>query len=119
MGKTHKPNPLLNKIYAQAKAEYDARLAIHDEIELIAFLLSIHADLGVGPGRAEASLCGFLASKMEIAEDILRETSEDSQGDFWVTQRNLAMQLKRILGPEAWNRHKTLFPTLKFYWDRD
>lgn len=118
-----KSNPLLAKYEARAKAEaraeYAAKLDIHNEIDLIAFLKSIHLDLGVGPGRAEKSLNGFLESKMDIAEAILKEATEDDQGDFWVTQRNLAAELKSILGPEAWDRCKTLFPTLQFYWDRD
>lgn len=118
-----KVNPLLAKYEAkakaEAKAEYEAKLSIHDEIDLIALLESVHLDLGVGPGRAERVLNGFLESKMNIAEAIIQETSEDDQGDFWVTQRNIAAELKSILGPEAWDRCRTLFPTLKFYWDRD
>lgn len=118
-----KKNPLLERYKeqakAEAKAEYDIKLAIHNEIDLIALLKSVHLDLDVGPGRAKKVLDGFLETKMEVARDIVQETSEDAQGDFWVTQRNLAKELKEILGPEAWQACKVLFPTLQFYWDRD
>ena len=78
----------------------------------------MHLDLGVGPGRAKKVLDGFLESKMDVARAIVQETGEDAQGDFWVTQRNLAIELKSILGDEAWQSCKMLFPTLEFYWDK-
>ena len=119
---SRKNNDLLSRIKAdaeaKAKAEYDVKLAIHEEIDLIAHLLSCHEDLGVGPGRARKVLNGYLESKMDVAEAIVKETSEDSQGDFWETQRNLALQLRRILGEDLWNECKGLFPMLSFYWDR-
>ena len=118
-----KQNPLLAKYEAKAKAEaraeYEIKLDIHNEINLIAFLKSVHIDFNVGPGRAKKSLDGFLETKMDIARAIVKETSEDEQGDFWVTQRDLARELKRILGPENWEHCKVLFPTLQFYWDKD
>ena len=118
-----KGNPLLNKLKqqaeAKARAEYNAKLAIHSEIELIALLYSAHKDLGVGPGRAKKVLDGFLESKHDVAKAIVKETTEDSQGDFWITQRDIARDLKRILGAENWQECKVLFPTLKYYWDRD
>lgn len=117
-----KKNPLLERYKEQAKAEaraeYDIKLAIHEEIDLIALLKAVHLDLGVGPGRAKKVLDGFLESKMDVARAIVQETSEDAQGDFWVTQRNLAIELKSILGDEAWQSCKVLFPTLEFYWDK-
>ena len=116
-----KPNTLLAQYEARAKAiaraEYDAKLDIHAEIDLMAHLLSIHEDLGVGPGRAEKSLNGFLESKMDIAQAIVDETTDDSQGEFCKTQRDLAKSLQGILGSEAWERCKYLFPTLRDYWD--
>lgn len=117
-----KKNPLLEKLRleaeAKARAEYATKLAIHEEIDLIAFLRSVHLDLQVGPGRARKVLNGFLESKMDIAAAIVQETSEDQQGDFWETQRNLAVEIKSILGDELWNECKSLFPMLSFYWDR-
>lgn len=116
-----KPNAMLEKLKAQAeakaKAEYDIKVLIHNEIDLIAHLISCHEDLGVGPGRAERCLNGFLESKMDVAEAIVKESDEDEQGEFLVTQRDLAKQLKEILGPEAWERQKHKFPLLKDFWD--
>lgn len=118
-----KQNPLLAKYEAkaraEARAEYDLKLAIHEEIDLIALLKSIYLNLDVDPDQAKKVLDGFIESKMDVARDIVQESSEDAQGDFWVTQRNLAKELKEILGPEAWQACKALFPTLRFYWDRD
>lgn len=112
-----KPNPLLAQFEAKFQAEYSHKVAIHNEIDLIAHLLSNHEDLGVGPGRAEASLNGFLESKMEIAQAIVDESTDDTKGEFCKTQRDLAKMLKGILGADAWSRCKVLFPTLKDYWD--
>ena len=79
-----KPNAMLEKLRqqaeAKAQAEYDVKVSIHNEIDLIAHLLSCHEDLGVGPGRAEKCLNGFLESKMDVAEAIVKECDEDEQG---------------------------------------
>ena len=116
-----KPNAMLAryeaKARAEAKAEYDAKLDILSEIDLIAHMLSVHEDLGVGPGRAEASLNGYLESKLEVAEAIYKECTEDEQGEFCVTQRDLAKSLKEIFGATNWNKYKYMFPMLRTYWD--
>lgn len=116
-----KQNPLLARYEAQAEARardrYNKMLDIHSEIDLIAHLLSVHEDLGVGPGRAERVLNGFLESKLEVAEAISKECDEDEQGEFCKTQRDLAATLKSILGPAKWEKYKYMFPMLQSYWD--
>ena len=110
---TNKANPLLAKYeasaYARAKAEYDSRLSIHEEIDLIAHIISNHEDLGVGPGRAEKTLNGYLETKLEVAEAIITECDSDEQGEFCRTQRDLARALKRILGADKWEKYKVFF----------
>lgn len=117
-----KQNKLLAELEAKAGAKanaiYELRLASLNEIDLITHLISCHEDLGVGPGRAEKCLNGFLETKMDVANAIINEADEDEDGEFLLTQRDLAKLLKSILGPEAWERHKTKFPMLKEFWDK-
>lgn len=112
-----KPNPLLAAFEAKLEAEYIDRFNRLNEIDLISHLISCHEDLGVGPGRAEKCLYGFLESKQEVAEAIITESTEDAQGEFCKTQHDLAKYLKSILGPTVWEKHKFSFPMLKDYWD--
>lgn len=116
-----KPNPLLEKYERKAKAEaaaeYQVMLGMHTEINEIAHMVSIHRKLGVGPGRADACFEEYQNVRLEVAKAILKETSEDEQGEFCKTQRDLALCLKRIFGPEAWEKHKHRFPILSSYID--
>ena len=116
-----KQNPLLAKYEAKAKAEaraeYNIKLEIREEIDLIALLLMVHRCLHVGPGRAPGAVDSYNQAKLEVAQAIVKETSEDEQGEFCKTQRDLAKAMKNILGAEAWQQHKHLFPMLRPYWD--
>lgn len=117
MAGSKKPNPLLAAFEAKKEAEFSGRQARLSEIDLIAHLLSCHEDLGVDPGRAEKCLNGFLESKLEVAEAIIRESDEDDLGEFSVTQRDLARQLKSILGADNWQKYQHMFPMLEPFWD--
>lgn len=116
-----KQNPLLAKYEAKAKAEaraeYDIKLEIREEIDLIALLLMVHRHLHVGPGRAPGAVDSYTQAKLEVAQAIVKETSEDEQGEFCKTQHDLAKALKNIFGAEAWQHYKHLFPMLRSYWD--
>lgn len=116
-----KQNQLLAKYEAKAKAEaraeYNIKLEICAEIDLIALLLMVHRRLHVGPGRASGAVDGYVQAKLEVAQAIMKEISEDEQGEFCRTQRDLAKALKGIFGAEAWQQHKHLFPMLRSYWD--
>lgn len=116
-----KVNPLLAKYEAKAKAEaraeYNIKLEIREEIDLIALLLMVHRHLHVGPGRAPGAVDSYNRTKLEVAQAIAKETSEDEQGEFCKTQHDLAKALKNILGTEAWQQYKHLFPMLRSYWD--
>lgn len=117
----NKQNAMLAKLEAKAEAKVNAKysqmLNIHSEIDLIAHMLVAHEDLGVGPGRAEKVLNGFLESKLDVAQAIVTECDEDEQGEFCKTQRDLAKALKDIFGPTLWEKYKVMFPMLKTYWD--
>ena len=116
MGK--KDNPFLAKLEAQAAAKQSVKTEAHVEIDLIALLLTVHDRHKVGPGRADDDLNDFLAWKMEIAEAILKELDEDQskKKEVVIVKRDLAQRIKEILGPEAWEKRKTLFPFLKEFW---
>lgn len=118
---SHKANPLLAKYEAKAKAEaraeYDIKVEIREEIDMIALMLCAHRQLHVGPGRAPGVLDGYAQAKLEVAQAIVKESSEDEQGEFCVTQRDLAKAMKQILGAQAWQHYKYLFPMLRSYWD--
>lgn len=116
-----KQNALLAKYEAaaeaRARAYYDSLLASHAEIDLITHMVSASEDLGVGPHNAESVLNGFLETKLEVAEEIVRESSDDEQGEFCKTQRDLAKLLKDIFGARLWHKYKHYFPMLRTYWD--
>lgn len=100
------------------EVKYQGRLEAQHEMDLIAHMISCHEDLGVGPGRAEKCLNGFLESKLDVAKAIVNESEEDEDGEFLITQRDLAKLLKSIFGPAGWERHKDKFPMLKDFWDK-
>lgn len=113
-----KKNAFLAELQAKAEAKAAAKTEAHVEIDTIALLLSSHDVLKVGPGRADTLLNSFLAWKLEIAEEIVKELDEDQskKKELVIVQRDLAKRIKEILGPEGWEKWKTLFPLLKDYW---
>lgn len=113
-----KRNAFLDKLKAQAEAKEKVKTQAHVEIDTMALLLTVHDRLNVGPGRADDVVNDFLAWKLEIAEAIVKELDEDQskKKELIIVKRDLAKRLKEILGPEAWERRKTLFPFLEEFW---
>lgn len=116
MGK--KQNAFLAKLQAQAAAKESVKTSAHVEIDTMAMLLAAHDRLQVGPGRADGLVNDFLDWKMEIAEAITQELAEDlsKKKEILIVRRDLAKRLQEILGPEGWEKWKTLFPFLRDYW---
>lgn len=114
-----KKNAFLCKLQAQAQAKEAVKTEAHVEIDTIAMLLSVHDVCQVGEGRASKVVNSFLAYKMEIAEEIIKELDEDQskQKEIIIVRRDLAARLKEILGKEGWEKYHTLFPFLRDYWD--
>lgn len=117
MGKPQ--NAFLAKLQAQAQKKEAVKTEAHVEIDTIAMLLAAHDVCGVGKGRAGKLLNSYLAWKLEIAEKVVKEVNEDKskQREVLVIRRDLAVSLKRILGPEEWEKSKTLFPFLRDFWE--
>ena len=113
-----KKNAFLEKLKAQAAAKESVKTQAHVEIDTMALLLTVHDRLKVGPGRADDVVNDFLAWKMEIAEAIVKELDEDQskKKELIIVKRDLAKRIKEILGPESWEKRKTLFPFLEEYW---
>jgi hypothetical protein len=111
-------NAFLAKLQAQAQAKEAVKTESHVELDTMAMLLAAHDALQVGPGRADKLINAYLAYKLEIAEDIHKELDEDKskKKELDITKRNLAVNLQAILGPEGWEKWKTLFPFLREYW---
>lgn len=112
-------NVFLAKLQAQAAAKEAIKTEAHVEIDTIAMLLAVHDICGVGAGRASKVVNSFLAYKMEIAEEIIKELNEDKskKREIVMVRRDLAKHLKEILGKEGWEKYKTLFPFLRDYWE--
>ena len=113
-----KQNDFLAKLQAKAEAKAAVKIEAHVEIDTMAFLLAANERLQVGPGRAPGLLNDFLAFKLEIAEAIMKELDEDQSKvkEIVVLRRDLAVRMKEILGPDGWEKYKTLFPFLRDYW---
>lgn len=114
-----KKNAFLAKLQAQAQAKEAVKTEAHIELDTISMLLSVHDVCGVGPGRAGKIVNSFLAYKLEIAEAIMKELDEDQskKKEIVLLRRDLAKNLKEILGQEGWGKYKTLFPFLQDYWE--
>lgn len=117
----NKPNPLLAALEAKLNAKHRRQLEINTELDRIAFLRAVHKELKVGPGRASFVLAEYMDQKMQVAKEILDDIGDSDKGgngdrDFLVTRRNLAAEIKAIIGPEKWPEHKELFPMLRDYW---
>jgi hypothetical protein len=113
-----KQNAFLAKLQAEAQKREAAKTEAHVEIDTMAMLLMVHDRLKVGPGRADGCINDFLAWKLEIAEAITQELAEDlsKHKELVIVKRDLAKRIKEILGPEGWEKWKTLFPFLRDYW---
>lgn len=112
-------NAFLAKLKAEAQAKEAVKTEAHVEIDTIALLLAAHDVCQVGAGRASTLLNSFLAYKIEIAEEIIKELDEDKskKKEIIIVRRDLAKNLKEILGREGWEKYKTLFPFLRDYWE--
>ena len=112
-------NAYLAKLQAQAQKREAVKTEAHVEIDTMALLLAVHDVLGVGAGRAGKVVNSYLAYKMEIAEEILKEYNEDQskKKEIIIVRRDLAARMKEILGKEGWEKYKTLFPFLRDYWE--
>lgn len=113
-----KKNAFLAGLQAKADAKASAKTDAHVEIDTMALLMAAHDELKVGPGRAGRLVNAFLAWKMEIAEAILKELDEDKskKKEIVIVRRDMAANMKEILGPDGWDKYKTLFPFLREYW---
>ena len=113
-----KKNPFLAKLEKQAEAKQAVKTEAHVEIDTMAWLLTVHDVLQVGPGRASKVVEAFLDRKAKIATTMLKELHEDQskQKEIVVLRRDLAARMKEILGPDGWAKYKTMFPFLRDYW---
>ena len=114
-----KRNAFLAKLQAQAAAKEAVKTEYHVEIDTMAMLLAVHDICGVGAGRASKVVNSYLAYKLEIAEEIVKELDEDQseRKEIIIVRRDLAARLKEILGKDGWEQYKTLFPFLRDYWE--
>lgn len=115
-----KQNPVLAAFEARLEANYKQRLEINSEMDMIAFMKTVHEELGVGPGRALKSFNAFLANKVEIAETIHADYGPDKHtGDKQIlhTKSSYAKLLKRIFGAESWQKVRGWFQLLYEYWE--
>lgn len=112
-------NAFLDKLKKQAQAKEAKKTEAHVEIDTIAMLLAVHDTCGVGAGRSPKVVNSFLAYKVEIAEEIIKELDEDQskKKEIIIVRRDLAARLKEILGKEGWEKYHTLFPFLRDYWE--
>ena len=117
-----KNNPFLAKFEAQLEANYQRRLSINTEIDLIAFMKTIHEDLQVGPGRAGKLCNDFLANRIEIAETVTKDYGDKkNEGDKELlhTKATIYKLLRRIFSREDWVKSRVLFPILKELWEKE
>jgi hypothetical protein len=115
-----KNNPFLEALEAKLEAKYQAKKDRHLEFDRIAFMKTVNEELGVGPGRAYRVFNAFQANRVEIAEKITEDYGKDKHtGDKQIlhTKATYANFLKRVFGPEAWEKVKIWFPLLKEYWE--
>lgn len=113
-----KTNPLLAKFEAQLNAKYQAKLEACAEIDMIAFMLTVHEELKVGPGRAKLIFDAYLLSRMSLVDAINDDWGDKDSGDKELlhTKSTYAKVLKSIFSPEDWEQVKIFFPLLREYW---
>ena len=112
-------NAFLAKLKAEAQAKEAKKTEAHVEIDTIAMLLMVRDIFQCGSGRAGKAINSFLAYKMEIAEAMIKELDEDKskKKEIIILRRDLAKNLKELLGKESWEKYHTLFPFLRDYWE--
>lgn len=111
----NKQNPLLAAYEAKFEAEFQQRLAINSELELISDLIAANNELKVGAGRAG----NFLAEKLDVKMQIATEIVKEDDPELLYTKHNLAKRLKSIFGKESWMKYRELLPLLREYWEWD
>lgn len=116
-------NSFLAKRDAEQQAFHEQQRRLTAEIDMIAMLKAAHNELKVGPGRAPFLLAEFIDVKMQLARALLEDVGDshkkggDGDPEFLHTKRELAIELKGILGKESWKNYKELFPICRDYWD--
>ena len=120
MAKNKRPgdNPWLAARDQKLKAEYLQRLDFNIELDRIAFMMTVHDRLKVGPGRAQGVLTDYELNRREIAKTILSDYGPDKEtGDKCIlhTKATYAAFLKRVFGG-TWDDVKIFFPMLQEYW---
>lgn len=115
----NKQNPVLAAFEAKLNARYKQQLDCNSELDMIAFMQTVHEELGVGPGRAGRVFHAFLANKRQLAETLRDDYGEDKEtGDKELlhTKSKYATLLRRIFGPELWPKVRIWFLLLRDYW---
>lgn len=115
-----KNNPLLAAFEAKLEANYKQRLEINSEMDAIAFMKTVHEDLNVGPGRALKVFNDYMNNKLEIAKTIHADygpTKDMGDKQILHTKSSYAKLLKRIFGPESWQKVKIWFQLVYEYWE--
>lgn len=115
-----KNNPLLAAFAANLEKNYKQRLEVNSEFDMIAFVKTVHEQLGVGPGRAYRVFNAFMVNKVELAKTIHEDYGPDKKtGDKEIlhTKASYAKLLRRVFGPENWQKVKIWFPLLKDFWN--
>ena len=115
-----KNNPMLAAFEAKLEANYKQRLEINSEMDLIAFMKTVHEEFGVGPGRALKSFNTFMNNKLEIAYTIRDDYGPDKEtGDKQIlyTKSSYAKLMRQIFGPESWQKVKIWFQILYEFWE--
>jgi hypothetical protein len=113
-------NPLLDQFEEMLNAKYKQKLEINSEFDYIAFMKTVHEELGVGPGRAGRVFNAFLANKIELAEKINDDYGPDKHtGDKQIlhTKAEYASLMRRIFSKEDWKKYRTMFILLQEYWE--
>lgn len=114
----NKQNPLLAAFAAKLEANYQQRLDVNNELDTIAFMVTIHEELGVGPGRAGRLFNAFRANKVKLAKTIQEDYGDEDNGDKEIlyTKKKYAQYLRTVFSPEDWEKVKIWFPMLRDYW---
>ena len=114
-----KRNEFLDSLKAKAEAKASSRTSYHVEIDTMAMVLMIRDVFDCGPGRAGNAINHYLAYKLEIADEMIKELdeTESKKKEIVVLRRDLAARLKEILGKENWEKYRTLFPFCQEYWE--
>lgn len=114
----NKQNPFLEAFAAKLEANYQQRLDVNNELDTIAFMVTIHEELGVGPGRAGRLFNAFRANKVKLAKTIREDYGDEDNGDKEIlhTKKKYAQYLRTVFSPEDWEKVKIWFPMLRDYW---